>query len=940
MGRRSKNRTKRHKSRVKRKSYAAYRKRSRKISKKRSKKYRSKRRYLRGGAQAQAQAPDPVHGEWQGHHMVLRAGLEKNHPQAQMEEYTRLAAGREALDIIAKQLGLGLAELAELTTEAFMDALERIDMTTMERLRLKKKHSEMHRPSHPEPITGNQGGLDYNKDPSGDLENCPMSDLIVLAAHGGPTDPPSLCKVPQNLDVYMKIPGGESGIVFPSGKKGNIGPDIYTRVYSGKRGALVENYSLTFKLDWAANPNDPLDRDAGLRDPKFASFGGICSPDALQRQQDLPSSYMPPIGWERPPVKYSSEGSDIQPDGWVSYAHDTVRGKISPEDKGVRILPFPATEWPDRSPVWHRDTGGRAGMKDLTLRSSMKPAGLWDKLVESAIGDLVDLCTDLSLEVQAGPQNEKYSLEPLIRRGGHTDLEVSPQEDAAVLSAHLLESMATEGLPKHMSQESANAIYWFNCRMANKHRAITEGVGKTATSQFIKFIGRRVFLDTRMSTILSFNDDQYIPRKDMIDHPDGWDLASILKIISDKLPEGERRCVVCEFCRGYGNTSTANYKPESDVLEERDMTDLSKLLYECGPDGVAEGMPPKQQWGVKSFLGRYQSRPLTGWRPENDSLDFRPFPDKDMVSGWVIPDSFFEGDMTYTKEGGSNTLTNTRSLAAKSLMNIFGDIVEALGPVFEAYPDPGSGEYRMESTSSGPDAQRLAAQIAEPSTWQEGVDEMKEEIKGRPRANGPNRSLTCDGKEIEFVEARDFGTIIANLVDVEAVRVDPPTVDGVIKNHKAMKGNIAVFIRGGAAFIDVARAVQAAGACGMICANTDEDIVEMSHSGGNDYIRVTDVTIPCVMIKSSDLDLFGTIRAYNTRVSLTYAPDPFNMGPVFYYNQVKNALENGLPILPQEVCFILKAYSEHLAGQLLASGPAPATNVFDQTDDEFLRDFD
>lgn len=133
-------------------------------------------------------------------------------------------------------------------------------------------------------------------------------------------------------------------------------------------------------------------------------------------------------------------------------------------------------------------------------------------------------------------------------------------------------------------------------------------------------------------------------------------------------------------------------------------------------------------------------------------------------------------------------------------------------------------------------------------------------------ATSTSRMLACDGSPIEFEEGA-FGARTASLADVEAVRAEPPMADGPITNAAAVKGKVAVVVRGGASFAEKAQAVQAAGAIGMICANT-EDVL------GRLVGQAPDVTIPCVCIKSSDLDRFGS----ETRVSLKYASNPLEAG--------------------------------------------------------------
>ena len=80
-----------------------------------------------------------------------------------------------------------------------------------------------------------------------------------------------------------------------------------------------------------------------------------------------------------------------------------------------------------------------------------------------------------------------------------------------------------------------------------------------------------------------------------------------------------------------------------------------------------------------------------------------------------------------------------------------------------------------------------------------------------------------------------------------------------------IKGKVAVVIRGGASFVEKARAVQAGGAIGMIVANS-EDVL------GRLVGDASDITIPCALSCSVLLQncMVGAVR------SLTVAPASCN----------------------------------------------------------------
>ena len=203
-------------------------------------------------------------------------------------------------------------------------------------------------------------------------------------------------------------------------------------------------------------------------------------------------------------------------------------------------------------------------------------------------------------------------------------------------------------------------------------------------------------------------------------------------------------------------------------------------------------------------------------------------------------------------------------------------------------------------------------------------DEGGKEAAAQPAA--PSQLLSCDGKEVIF-ERGAFGATAAALSDVKVVRADPFTcaphhhhthtlslhvfpprlragcdsahdagracrAHTAIANASAISGHIALVVRGEASFAEKATAVQQAGAVGMICANTEDVLGRLVgnapvrthtpspnplpspllrlHKGCESWRRCVgaqEVTIPCVCIKSSDLDTFTS----ESLVSLKYS---------------------------------------------------------------------
>ena len=84
--------------------------------------------------------------------------------------------------------------------------------------------------------------------------------------------------------------------------------------------------------------------------------------------------------------------------------------------------------------------------------------------------------------------------------------------------------------------------------------------------------------------------------------------------------------------------------------------------------------------------------------------------------------------------------------------------------------------------------------------------------------------------------------------------VEPFDGCGEIINAKKLKGNYAIVMRGSCNFIDKTRAVQSAGAVGLVVINMDNKLIQMpgAQFGMDDML---DVKIPSVMIESSSFDL-------------------------------------------------------------------------------------
>ena len=102
---------------------------------------------------------------------------------------------------------------------------------------------------------------------------------------------------------------------------------------------------------------------------------------------------------------------------------------------------------------------------------------------------------------------------------------------------------------------------------------------------------------------------------------------------------------------------------------------------------------------------------------------------------------------------------------------------------------------------------------------------------------------------------------VCNLAEVQAVQAIPLTVHQPLSNVAELIGKVAVVQRGDVSFVEKARVVQAAGAVAMICVNSDDVLGRLVGSG-------PDITIPCVCIKSSDLQSFAGTAPVSLRLPL------------------------------------------------------------------------
>ena len=99
---------------------------------------------------------------------------------------------------------------------------------------------------------------------------------------------------------------------------------------------------------------------------------------------------------------------------------------------------------------------------------------------------------------------------------------------------------------------------------------------------------------------------------------------------------------------------------------------------------------------------------------------------------------------------------------------------------------------------------------------------------------------------IEFATAA-FGATKGDFTQQAAICAEPLLGDQPLLNADEVAGKLAVVLRGGVSFVTKARHAEAAGACGVIFVNTDEELFTVGGEEGDE-----DVSIPVVGVRASD----------------------------------------------------------------------------------------
>ena len=118
----------------------------------------------------------------------------------------------------------------------------------------------------------------------------------------------------------------------------------------------------------------------------------------------------------------------------------------------------------------------------------------------------------------------------------------------------------------------------------------------------------------------------------------------------------------------------------------------------------------------------------------------------------------------------------------------------------------------------------------------------------------------------EFATAA-FGASSAQMKNIDAVCAKPLLADRPLTNPKALRGRLAIIMRGAVSFATKARHAQQAGARGVIFVNTDEELFIVGGEEGDE-----DISIPIIGLRASDGSALveRSEEAKAVRVNLSY----------------------------------------------------------------------
>ena len=139
-------------------------------------------------------------------------------------------------------------------------------------------------------------------------------------------------------------------------------------------------------------------------------------------------------------------------------------------------------------------------------------------------------------------------------------------------------------------------------------------------------------------------------------------------------------------------------------------------------------------------------------------------------------------------------------------------------------------------------AQRLALKLRE-TVYMDAIAVVRASVAGGPL------------NPAQYLEARRAtfgGSYHADLEPGRPVRTVPPLADAPLENPHELEGGLALVVRGGVNFVQKARAVQTAGAVGLIVLNTEEENFVPTAPEGDE---ASDITIPVVCVSAVHAEL-------------------------------------------------------------------------------------
>ena len=185
---------------------------------------------------------------------------------------------------------------------------------------------------------------------------------------------------------------------------------------------------------------------------------------------------------------------------------------------------------------------------------------------------------------------------------------------------------------------------------------------------------------------------------------------------------------------------------------------------------------------------------------------------------------------------------------------------EAVGVPMRALARMVDGQHggEEEQLPSGSSRSAAALSIDGPQVPEEGAEESPEE-----------GMVLIGNKRVLFATAR-FGAHRAAFPEAMlTVVASPRKADAPLRNADALRGNVAVVLRGGCSFCEKAERVQAAGAAAVVFVNTDDELFAVAPGEGEEELAAS-ILLPIVLVRQRDGSrLLAPAKSIATRPSVT-----------------------------------------------------------------------